>query len=362
MGRRRRGYAGRRSFFPRAVTKFGRSGFSVQVHREVFSLLEDENKAVGAKGRIQVDHYKETFNDMRLVLTALIQNGNLNAVGASSAEAYKLANQQPATWSNISTGVLFFNSTTTTQAYLKFKRSMGFVTIMNPNAYDITFKMERYGWSKRFQGIDATYDLENYLKTELLSYFVTSVDTDTTGQANDVEYPQNFNLPPAGSFNGSGPAAWQGNTGMDRYMGRGLIKRLSSRKWRILKAGGSITYRITRPGIMYPIQQDFWFYYRQFDFLLRFLWKTSFLYIGKTAEDQIQIQRYDPNLGMKYSQVYQAEFGQFSTPGKIRVINRQPTRTRDAFPQPTAGNKVTQPQQGGGTIFIEGESALNPLP
>lgn len=325
-------------------------------------MLEDDNKVGGGKGRIQVDYYKETFNDMRLVMNAMLKNGNLVGNSLTVSDAYKMSNDHGGTWTDIETGVLFMNNTTTTQAYLKFKKSMGFVTIMNPNAYDVTFKMERYGWAKGFQGIDETNDLKDFLFKELMAYFVTSVDTDTTGVAADVEYPQNFNIPAAGAFNGDGPPAWQGHTGLDHYMGRRLVKRLSSRKWRVLKSGGSVTYRITRPGIMYPMQQDYWYYYRQFDFLLRFLWKTSFLYIGKTAEDQIQIQRYDPNLGMKYSQIYQAEFGQFSTPGKIRIINRQPTRTRDAFPAPSAGNKVTQPQRGGGTIFIEGESAMNPIP
>lgn len=344
------------------MTKFGRGGFSAQVHREVFRLLEDDNKTGGGKGRIQVDYYKETFNDMRLVMNSLIANGNLNASSLTAAEAYNPGNFPGGVWTDVNSGVLFLNNTTTNQAYLKFKRSMGFVTIMNPNAYDVTFKMERYGWAKGFQGISITDDLQEFLRYELMSYFVTSVDTDTTGVAADVEYPQNFNIPAAGAFNGTGPVAWQGHTGLDHYMGRHLIRRLSSRKWRILKSGGSVTYRITRPGVMYPMQQDYWYYYRQFDFLLRFLWKTSFLYIGRTTEDQIQIQRYDPNLGMKYSQIYQAEFGQFSTPGKFRVINRQPTRTRDAFPAPSANNKVTQPQRGGGTIFIEGESAMNPQP
>lgn len=339
----------------------GVNGFVV--HRQVYDILQDAYYSTESRDRPQVDYYDETFNDMRLPIQSLIANGNLTCTSATDAEGYKIIGNGSAPWPDVTTGVLYLNNTTSNRAVVRFPRSKTFFTIANPNSYAVMFKMERYGWKKGYFP-QQTDDLKSKLRALGQSYFVTSVDTNTaSGVGADVKYPQNHNVPASGAFDGTlspgaSGAPWEGVTGTNNALMGSTIKKLSSRRWRRLLPGEVITYKITRPSITYPVIEDFWYNYRQFDFLLRFVFKSDLLYVGQTTVTPDQVVEVNPTLAMKVVQKYTATVTQVSSAGPIHVIARQDFKTRSVFPVASGGEKVTKPQIGGGTVFVEDKSAF----
>lgn len=344
--------------------KYSGNGITAYVvHRQVYDILQDPYFATESRDRPQVDYYSETLNDMRLPLQSVVANLNLLASSATAAEAYKMIGTGSAPWPNVDAGVVFWNNTTTNRIIIRFPRSKTFFTIANPNSYAVMFKMERYGWKKGF--FPQTDDtLLTKLRKLGQANFVTSIDTNTTtGVAADVKYPQNHNVPASGAFDGTldptaAGAPWEGVTGTNNTLMKSTIKRLSTRRWRRLLPGEVITYKITRPSIAYPVMEDFWYNYRQFDFLLRFVFKSDLLYVGQTTVTPDQVVEMNPTLAMKITQKYVACVHAAASAGPMHVIARQDFKTRSAFPAPAGEEKITKPQIGGGTVFVESKSAF----
>jgi len=341
----------------------GKGIASFVVHRQVYDILQDAYYSTESRDRPQVDYYSETFNDMRLPLQSLVANGNLAASSATVAEGYKIIGTGSAPWPNVESGVQFLNNSTSNRVIIRFPRSKTFFTIANPNSYAVMFKMERYGWKKGYFPQSAD-DLLAKLRALGQSYFVTSIDTNTTtGIGADIVYPQNHGVPASGAFDGTlSPSAsggpWEGVTGSNNSLMGSTVKKLSSRRWRRLLPGEVVTYKITRPSISYPAIEDFWYSYRQFDFLLRFVFKSDLLYVGQTTITPDQVVEMNPTLAMKVTQKYVAQVHQASSAGPIHVIARQDFKLRDPFPVPGVGETINKPQIGGGTVFVESKNAF----
>lgn len=347
-----------------AAAKSGKGIQHYIVHRQVYDILQDAYFSTESRDRPQVDYYGETFNDMRLPTDAMTNNGNLVANSATASEAYKIqAGVIAGAWPNIETGVLFQNNTTTNRVVMRFPRSKTFFTIANPNSYAVMFKMERYGWKNGYYP-DANDDLQTKLLELGQAYFVTSMDSNTTtGVGADVKYPQNHNVPASGSFDGildptAAGAPWEGVTGSNDSLMRSTVKKLSSRRWRRLLPGEVVTYKITRPSVTFPVIENVWHRYRQFDFLLRFVFKSDLLYVGQTTVTPDQIVEMNPTLAMKVVQKYSAQLFAASSAGPIHIISRQNFKTRTVFPQPAGEEKISKPQIGGGTVFVESKNAF----
>lgn len=343
----------------------GKGIASFVVHRQVYDILQDAYYSTESRDRPQVDYYWETFNDMRLPIQSLVANGNFIGSSATASEAYKIIGLGSSPWPNVDTGVQFLNNTTTNRVIIRFPRSKTFFTIANPNSYAVMMKMERYGWKKGYYP-DSNDALLYKLRALGQSYFVTSVDTNTAaGVATDVKYPQNHNVPATGgggfegelSPSGSG-APWEGVTGTNNSLMGSTVKKLSSRRWRRLLPGEVITYKITRPSISYPVIEDVWHNYRQFDFLLRFVFKSDLLYVGQATITPDQVVEMNPTLAMKITQKYAAQIYQSSCAGPVHVIARQDFKTREAFPVPDEKEAISKPQIGGGTVFVESKNAF----
>lgn len=328
-----------------------------KVHRQVYDLAVDPYEAQESRDRNQFYYYGETFSPMQNTVGALLTKGTIAYVSATAAEAYKTTN--PGGMPDPASIRDYFDWDLTNRNWISYSPSMLFVTIANPMTYAVAVRMEVYRWNKHFSPLIAD-SLVNFVKRAGQQYFVTSVDTDNTGSPADVRYPQNHAYPAAGAFAGQpSTGQWEGHTGISRDLNY-AVKRMSTRKWRTIPPGGKLVYKVKRPGIGYPGFANYAGNFRRMDFLLRFVFKSDILYVGKTVNNAGQIVQNSPVLALKFNQNYTVKAIQLQTPGVVHVIQRDPVRTRDAFPQPTEGNVVGQPQTGGGTMIVEEKSAMNP--
>jgi len=159
-----------------------------------------------------------------------------------------------------------------------------------------------------------------------------------------LQYPALHAVPAVGSRNTAVTVnPWEGHVPQNKIWGSFAIKKLSSRKWIRLLPGATITYKLARSGVSFPVKADT--PPTRFDhfmhYMIRMVWKSDIGYFDQTEEDAEQMVLWDPLLAAKVTHNYRVEFFEFNVGGPVNLLVRDNDVLNGNLPEANA----QQPQQ-----------------
>lgn len=344
FGRRRRvkGYGFRRAL----RADYGATEkYKINVYRQSYHLLEDQNGVAESRDRNQVNYFVETFSWMTDPVRSLLLSGSL-AGSPTAAKFTKVAlpaqTGRSFTSSDINQLNTIVDGNENNQLWIKFKKSMMYFTFANPQTYPVTFKVERWGWNRRYT-VSSTDALDTRMKQYLGQVYTTAVPLTGVGTAAELQYPTDHKEPAVGAYQSAVTKdLWEGHTSRSRNFAAFCVKKLSSRKWKRLLPGQAVTYKIARGGISYPIKTDT--PPERFDgymaYCLRCIWKGDMGFQAANEELATRVLSLDPLLALKVTHNYRVVFTEFDVGGPVNLIVRGASMLNSII----AGDAVRQAQ------------------
>jgi len=324
--------------------------FRINVNRQTYHVFEDQLVGAESRDRLQVQYFEEGFSTMMNPVTTLFQNGVI-AWSGTDAIFSKVALPAQSSGSIVVADSKALNPSLeyTENNYLmvRFRKSIMYWTFANPQTFAIQFKLERYGWNKRY-AITADESLITRARQYLGQYYTSAVRINGDGSAAQLQYPTLHGVPGAGFRNASVPYnEWEGHVPQNRVWGSFCIKKLSTRKWTRLLPGGVVTYKLARAGVSFPVKADTpptrFNHFMQY--MLRMVWKSDIGYFDQSEGKTEQMVMWDPLLCAKVTHNYRVEFYEFNVGGPVNLL----VRTNDLLNSnlPNAPGQIPQQVQAG---------------
>jgi len=303
-------------------------------------VFDDQTVAEDTRDRNQVQYFEESFGVMMNPVTSLFQNGSI-AWSATDAKFNKVSLPIQTAGSIAVADSVALNPTleyTENNALMvRFRKSIMYWTFANPNTFPIQFKLERYGWNKRY-AIYADESMVIRARQYLGQYYTTAVRYNGDGSSGLLQYPTLHGLPAAGARNASTQLnQWEGHVPQNRVWGSFCLKKLSSRKWIRLLPGAVVSYKLARSGVSFPVKADTpptrFNHFMQY--MLRMIWKSDIGYFDQTEEKAEQMVMWDPLLCAKVTHNYRVEFYEFNVGGPVNLLVRDNGLLNSALPEAT---------------------------
>jgi len=318
--------------------------YKINVYRQSYHIIEDQAGAVESRDRNQVGYFDESFAWMTDPVRSLLQSGSLGG-SPTAAKFTKVAlpaqTGKSFTSSDINQLNTIVDGNENNQLWIKFKKSIMYFTFANPQTYAVSFKVERWGWNRRYT-VSSDEDLVTRMRQYLGQVYTAAVPLTGTGVAADLQYPTDHKVPAVGAYQSAVSVDyWEGHTQRSRNFGSFCVKKLSSRKWRRLLPGQTVTYKLARSGLSYPIKTDtpptkFAF----MAYALRIIFKGDMGFVAANQELPTRILSLDPLLALKVTHNYKVVFTEFDVGGPVNLLVRGAAMLNDTLPP----DPVRQPQ------------------